>query len=275
MRPWVKQGVNGQNELCAFYIEPRTGETRIKRRSPKSFCNQLDLLSLRQHALGRDVIERVVFGDVDSKGAIARDLLLTAGPTRLSAEQRSDFARFLMSLEARRPAMVSKLRAQEGFFADQLSQDAEVLELMRAEGLTESPVEFFERAGGVAVADRVMLIIQKLTDSPDIGRWIVNANWIIFRVKLAEGSLLLSDRPLIRVHGLAKPGATFVLPLTPQAVFVAAGHQQTIRNLAAVPRRELCRKTNISSVSQAERFVFSTLASDQRWIGRYLKRPQH
>jgi phosphoglycolate phosphatase-like HAD superfamily hydrolase len=60
--------------------------------------------------LGRDALEKVFFGDIDTKGAKARDRLLAGGPRNLNADQRCDFARLLLSLDARRRATVSDLR---------------------------------------------------------------------------------------------------------------------------------------------------------------------
>ena len=69
-------------------------------------------MSLKAHDLGRDAIERLFFGEIDTNGTAARDILLEHGPAGLTAGQRCDFARLLLSLDARRPFNVDKLRTE-------------------------------------------------------------------------------------------------------------------------------------------------------------------
>lgn len=95
-----------------------------KEKGLDGFCFQLDLLTLKSHNLGRDAIERIFFGEVDTKGAIARDLLLQSGPQSLTGEQRCDFARLLLSLDVRRPIIVEKLR-NEGTETNKASFDSD------------------------------------------------------------------------------------------------------------------------------------------------------
>jgi hypothetical protein len=162
-----------------------------KARGLKSFCNQIDLLS--QHPQGRDALEKVFFGDVDSNGAKARDILVQSGPNSLTNEQRSDFARLLMSLEARRPAVVGTLREGGGEFAKKLNEDASIVAALRKAGVQDSPAQFFEKRSGRKLEDRSLAVIQRLVDNPVVGSRLVKANWAVEH--LGCPSLILSDRP--------------------------------------------------------------------------------
>ena len=131
LRPWCVEGL-----LQGYWWDDRRGELARKRKGTRGFCWQLDLLTLRAHSLGRDAIEKVFFGDIDTKGAEARDLLLAGGPRNLNADQRCDFARLLLSLDARRPATVSKLRVMgPRYIAESLDDDPEILAAMKDEGV--------------------------------------------------------------------------------------------------------------------------------------------
>jgi len=62
--------------LQGYWWNPWKSALVSKSRGPKAFCNQLDLLTLNRHALGRDAIERVFFGFIDTRGSLVYDKLL-------------------------------------------------------------------------------------------------------------------------------------------------------------------------------------------------------
>jgi Protein of unknown function (DUF4238) len=123
LRPWLIEQ-DGQNYLHGYWWDTRTQELKCKKKGLDAFCFQLELLSLRAHKLGRDALERVFFGEIDRKGAEARDSLLENGPAKLSAEQRADFARLLLSLDVRRRVNVERVRIEgREYFVNGLNTD--------------------------------------------------------------------------------------------------------------------------------------------------------
>ena len=213
LRPWCVEGL-----LLGYWWDDRRGELACKRKGTRGFCWQLDLLTLRSHSLGRDALEKVFFGDIDTKGAKARDRLLAGGPRNLNADQRCDFARLLLSLDARRRATVSDLRATgPRQIAESLDDDPEILAAMEDEGLAGAPSSYIEQLG-MHLEDRALGTIQGLVDNPTIGGRLINALWHLVRLGAFDGSLVLSDRPLIRLGSYEDPGAAWLLPLTPQVV---------------------------------------------------------
>ena len=117
-----------------------------------SFCYQIDLLSLKKaHGFGRDAIERVFFGDIDTRGANARNALMKNGPGGLTVDQRCDFARLLLSLEARRPVNVDQLRTDgRAYLAKELDADPEIRRAMTEEGIGDDPSEYAENQSRLA-----------------------------------------------------------------------------------------------------------------------------
>ncbi|MBY0322276.1 MAG: DUF4238 domain-containing protein [Reyranella sp.] len=273
MNPWVVQTGTGQRSLMGYYWDERQRRVRCKIRGLDSFCYQIDLLSLRHHQLGIDAIERVFFGEIDSKGATAVTALLNKGARELSPQQRVEFVRLLLSLEARRPQVVDLLK-QDGAkkLAEGLDEDPEIVDEMKKIGLDESPSSYFRRRAGVAFEDRALAIVQKLVDDPNVGGRVLNAHWHVKTLGEHDGTLVLSDRPLIRVRGVEHPGALWVLPLTPKAAFVAANHTENIRRIIDVPSARFAKELNASSVQQAERFVFSVLPNSAQWLEKRLRR---
>lgn len=138
--------------------------------------------------------------------------------------------------------------------------------------MDESPSSYFRRRAGVAFEDRALAIVQKLVDDPNVGGRVLNAHWHVKTLGEHDGTLVLSDRPLIRVRGVEHPGALWVLPLTPKAAFVAANHTENIRRIIDVPSARFAKELNASSVQQAERFVFSVLPNSAQWLEKRLRR---
>ena len=78
LRPWAVDGV-----LSGYWWNARRSQLDCNQKGTKAFCFEIDHLTLKAHKDGGDAIEREFFGDVDSKGAAARDLLLDKGPDSL------------------------------------------------------------------------------------------------------------------------------------------------------------------------------------------------
>jgi Protein of unknown function (DUF4238) len=266
LKPWAIDG-----ELRGYWWNSSKSALSCRQKGPKAFCRG-DLWTLRGHALGHDALEKVYFGDVDTKGADARNELLASGPAGLSNERRCNFARLLLSLEWRRPTNVAKLRSGGQHLAKCLDSDPEILAAMEDEGLSDTPSLFYEHETGALLEDRALLHIQELVDDPNVGGQLINACWHVVRLGPLDGSLILSDRPLIRIAHPAHPGAIWVLPLSPRAAFVAANDPAKIGQIKRASARRFAKECNALSASQAERFVFSADTSHEHWIGKYLSR---
>jgi hypothetical protein len=223
--------------------------------------------------LGKDALEKVFFGHIDTKGANARDRLLVGGSGSLNGEQRCDFARLLLSLDIRRPAIVSTLRVMgRQRIAESLDGDPEILAAMEGEGLAGAPSSYIEQLG-ICLEDSALGTIQRLVDNPKIGGRLINAHWHVVRIGPFDGSLVLSDRPLIRLRGYDHPGAAWVLPLTPNAAFVALNHPSNLERIKRVAPQRFAKEVNASSVNQAERFVFCADTSHEPWLAKRLGEP--
>ena len=264
LKPWVVDG-----ELNGFWWDRWQGRISCRRRGTKGFCYELDLLSVKRYEGGRDVLERKFFGAIDTNGAVARERLLTEGPDSLDVDQRCDFARLLLSLEARRPPTVDWLRSEGSrFLSEAVDQDPEIRQAMEDEELFGTPSQWFERYGGL-MEDRALAKIQYLVDHPKIGGTLINRHWCVVRTRRREDSVVLSDRPLVRVHGYDHPDAAWFLPLDPRTVFCAVNRKSPLLD---VPPKRLVRKLNVASAEQAQRFVFCVDRAHERWLGKYLSR---
>ena len=200
-----------------------------------------------------------------------RNRLLRSGPSGLSGDQRCDFAHLLLSLEARRPVNVKKIRKEGSrFLADGLDSNSEILAAMAEKGLTETPSLYYQQITGTLIEDRAIAIIQSLVDNPKVGGKLINAHWDVIRLGPWDGSFVLSDRPLIRINGADHHRAVWVLPLSPNASFIACNDADDLRAFRRLTPRRLARRTNVHSAAQAERFIFCADRNHEDWIGKYL-----
>lgn len=273
LRPWLVEEADRDLNLHGYWWDEKRAKLVCKRRGLKSFCFQIDLLSLKAHNLGRGAIERLFFGEIDTKGAAACDVLLTDGAPKLSEDQRCDFARLLLSLDARRPAIVKRLRAEgTSYLAGELDSDPRIQTAMADLAIKEKPSSYVERELGWSLEDQALTVIQGLVDNPKVGKRLINAHWGVKWLGSFDGSFVLSDRPLIRIHAYDNPGAIWALPLTPKAVFIGANHHDNYERLMRTSASRFAKLTNLSSTAQTERFVFSTDMDHEKWLSKRLRR---
>lgn len=271
LRPWLVEQPAGQHNLWGYWWDKRKLDLTCKRRGVESFCFQIDLLTLKSYRLGRDAIEQVFFGGIDTKGAAARAAMLELGPANLTAEQRSDFARLLLSLEARRPGTVKKIRATATDIAGALDNDKELVAKLKEFGIEDAPSIHAQKAFGLSLEDRALRLIQGLVDNRKVGERLINANWHVRSVGKEIGSFILSDRPLIRIYGYDHPNAVWAVPLTAYSTFFATNSAATAAVLLRTSDERFVKNTNMSSARQTERFAFSIDEFHAKWLGKYLQ----
>ena len=230
LSPWAKEWQPNQMTLRGYYWDEGSGSLRHDK-GVDGFCNRIDLLALKGRREGRAVLETRFFQTIDDKGGQALAALHAVGPEGLSADQRTDFARLLLSLEARRPVIVQRLREEASRYKKGFDEDPELQRAFAELGVTDSPSAYAENRLGWNFEDRALLLIQRLVDNPAVGGRLINASWYLKKLRPEHGSLMLSDRPLIRTHGADHPGATWVLPLGPSVAFVAANHPENTRRI--------------------------------------------
>lgn len=273
LRPWLVRKPTGDDVLRGYWWNPRSNALACKILGLDSFCFQSDLLTLKKHSLGRDAVERVFFGDIDTQGALARDILLDSGPAALSIDQRSDFARLLLSLEARRPVNVKRLRTEgSATFRDGLNKDHDILREFERHGINMLPSDFVEQTLGRDLEDSALTVVQRLVDNPTVGSRLINAHWHVRKLNSLSGSLILSDRPFIRVHGYDQPKVTWLLPLSPDSAFIACNDKSNLTRWIRLSDQRFTKEVNRLSVGQTERFVFCIDQSHEKWIRKHLQR---
>ena len=169
--------------------------------------------------------------------------------------------------------MVARLR-EEGtaHLISGLDGAPDLLSEFQKQGIKQRPSDYAREELGWSFEERALLIVQRLVDSREVGERIVNAHWCLKRLRQEHGSLLLSDRPLVRTHGLDRPGATWFLPLSPKIGFFATLHPENLRLIQKAAADTIVRHANIDAVGHAERYVFSTAKHLPHFLANLLSR---
>lgn len=265
--PWRIDG-----NLYGYYWDGSKQDVCVRKRGVRAFCKELDLLSLETSIVPSDVIESKFFGSVDNLGATVAKELIKNGPTGLSADERSNFGRLLLSLDARRPVNVAAIK-EKGVqhFKRELDHDPELLEAFKREGIDKKPSEFLAYITHTSLSDRALLMIQKLVDNPKVGTVLINAHWRVYHLGSGDGSYVLSDRPLLRTEGYDHPETVWALPLSPKALFVASNSLSVIQNFDRQTPLQLRKHMNQSSLNQVDRYVFMIDESNLPLVSKRLR----
>ena len=259
LRAWACGGT-----LNGYWWDARRRALACKRLGPKAFCRELDLLLLKRHPEGRDTLENRFFGGVDTRGARARDRILEAGPRALSEDERCDLVRLLFSLEVRSPATIESIRAAVTQLVESMDGDRELLDAMEREGECDAPSDRYAKQHDHTMGDRFLVnVIQHLVDNARIGGKLINACWTLVRLSERNGTLVLSDRPVVR---LRERGAWF-LPLEPKSALAVLPRDHTIDSN---PAHRVAKRLNVESARQALKYVFAVESGHERLLSKHL-----
>ncbi len=274
MKPWVLQNNKRQEVLMAYHWNEYTNSVWCKDcLGTKAYCCQDDLVTVEAHADGRDVLEAKFFEEIDNKGAEAVQLLISDGAEALTGEQRKDFALLLLSLEARRPEILDRLRKDgPDFIRQQLNSD-ELLKKACVENAIEIPPADYVENHIEKLEDEVLLsVLPELTKSRRVLPEILGCRWLVRRFSDGALKLAFSDRPLIRYVSSNASDNIWGLPLTPEIMFVASPNSNYLRKLERESENRLVRAANEKSVAQRDKYVFCVDKDARRWLSKQMRR---
>jgi hypothetical protein len=116
------------------------------------------------------------------------------------------------------------------------------------------------------------VLLTQLIDFEAVGQIIINMTWGVLDVSAAPHTLLTSDRPSIRSHGLGHPDCLLTVPLSPGRLFVAANDIRQLRKLAAQLPRETVARANRLAVMVAVQNVYGTNDAQLPFVDQWLRR---
>lgn len=272
LKPWLVVGHKGNNVLLAYSWNERSKSVHCKDNlGTNGYCYRKDLLALAQHPDGRDFLEAKFFEHVDNEGARVLAHILRNGLQGLTDKQRNDFAYLLLSLEARRPQVLERLRG-EGVesLRQKLDDDEEITELLKREGINSTPSEYYEKHVS-KLADRALLAVLPFLTKESIGlQSLANCHWLVRKITPGSPRLVLSDRPLIRIGSATDPDRIWCLPLSPTVLFFASPNKRSINTILRKSDKQVVLSTNVESVRQRDRYVFSVDRDSGNWLAKLM-----
>lgn len=215
----------------------------------------------------RNSVETAFFQSVDDKGAVVRLKLINEGIAPDDVTSRSDWARFLMSLQMRQPHVVNSVKK----FASEILRreiDDDPAQYKALTGLNAPPnlLSFVEEKMPGMIDEIALQWYPKLVDHDDIGSQLTGLNWIVRTLPKGCTSFLISDHPCIYEGGIYDRRLIVALPLSPQHVFLGVRDRATAQRLLLLEPSELADKINRASFIQSRKRIYGADASATDFI---------
>jgi Protein of unknown function (DUF4238) len=203
-------------------------------------------------------LENVFFKFTDNFAAIALLVLFSDPPWHFTAEVRSAWSRFIMSLIIRNPESVGKHRvAAEALFKAVLPEIEADYATRRAP--TDPPTYMeYARIHSPNPAGRIFArLMQRVIDSEFSGSRLNSMRWMVLHDPAPKHLLLTSDRPVVMTNGLDKQNGQLIIPISPRHVFVATNNSETENYIRGVWRnRQLIQQVNERVALQSRKYVY-------------------
>ena len=202
-------------------------------------------------------LETDFFKPLDAKASNALNFLLNLNKQQWPVELRQNWTHYLMSLMYRHPETVSIVKDHsKTIWREGIASLEPDYANHRRPNDPDALADFFAfnrpAAAQVGATKLMMRIVSNDRAMADIAKM----HWSVIRPTRSRFTLLLSDRPLIRPLGLNEPDAYIILPIAPDAFFLASNNHKASNIIASWSHDRLVRQINLAVVGQAVEFVW-------------------
>jgi hypothetical protein len=224
---YLKQWAGGDGRVCEF--SKPYDRVKPKRVHPDGtgYVRGLNTIpGLPPHEA--DYLETYFMQLTDDYASRALRILLGETPWKFTNKERSGWSRFIVSLVARNPESVERLKAAGHALFDRALPDIESDYASRKRS-TDPPTyaEYASQSSPNPAGRAAAILIQKVIDDPRLGTWINQMRWMVLHDARPKNLLLTSDRPIVMTNGLAHENSQIILPISPRHVFVATNNAKT------------------------------------------------
>jgi hypothetical protein len=268
LQRWAREG----GRLSRYYRP--YNKTVVSRLTPK-YTGFEEFLYTLHGVADAQMIETHFFSPIDDAAAPILERLIARGPDGLDNKQRSDWTRFIMSLQLRGPHSLSEIKA----FMDrqvriniESTSGAEYLATKRPND-PDSVYDYALQQAPWQISNAHKELLPRLIDNEFIGQLIVNMQWAVMNLSAAPHTLLAGDRPYYTSHGLGNRACLLGVPLSPTHLFVAANDIEQIRKLAAQRAKDTVRNANNMTVRLAVQNVYGCTDTHLAFVEARLRRP--
>lgn len=264
----LRQWERGENSKLTT-MTWRNGAVRLGRNRAKAVAKWTQLYTLHdapEHA--KNIIESKVFQKVDDEGAIAHAAILSGDLSSLSDELAQCWTRFVVALLMRSPWFIQEqVKKAPNVMLDTILKTA-----LPEEDTAATLQAILSANPNFATTIALRSLVSSLPNSQSHAA-IQGAQWILADVRASPIDLVIGDLPVLRTAGGFEGDFMLALPIAPKMLFMVHPENSTwaprLRTLSA---RELVRRANIDSASQAIDYVFATSSEHIQLAKRYLRR---
>ena len=270
---YLKKWAGGDGRLVRYHRP--YDKTVVSRPTPEYTGFEDGLYSLEGvSAESRQMIETDFFSLVDNDVAPVMERLVTDGASRLDSEQRSFWARFVMSLQLRSPRSIVEVKSLADWSLREVFDrlDGAKYQATRKEGEPDSPYDYAMQQAPEQLANTHKAFLPGLIDHEVIGQHIINMHWEVMDLSGAAHTLLTADRPYTTSHGLGTPACLLAVPLSPTRLFVAANDVAQFRRLATQKLNDTVRNMNTLMVKLAIQNVYGCTDDHLAFVEKRLRR---
>ena len=265
LRRWAVDDV-----VRGYHWDAHLNAIKMSEKGAKAFCHQVDLYKLESEPPEKShLLETEFFGTVDDNAGKVIRKIAKGDLESITNDEACDWARFLMSLEVRRPSVAKFLKkhASEEFI-DALDDNPEFLAEMARRDIQGPPSAVLGSAATPYVQDRMLLRMQAAIDDSEIGKHYLRMSWFTKILSAGGIDLVVADRPFIRWGGIEEPDNLWCLPLDPDTAFFCSNNRNILVKLERSSARQISKALNRRSVEQAEKYVFDRSGKNSRLFER-------
>jgi hypothetical protein len=266
---WSKRWI-GSDGCAERYTMPAHGKIVCYRKPPSAIGWRASLYELPAYKGTLSNFEVTFFRKIDQRASDLFDKIEHANNISLSEFETVSFSLFIVSLLHRSPAAIVLLESSTKTTLDKLLIDLrEKYQSIRGNGDPEIFEDFYDHYDDIKKLSNLSNVFGTLILSENIAKFISNLHWFKLDLSSSKFPLLLSDDPLIRTNGIAKPDGHIALPISPTQALVGVYERSFFNEISSNSATKLARLMNIQTVESAREFV---VASDKRQHAFILRR---
>lgn len=246
------------------------------RHAPKHTAYEENLYALTMPVVAgmeQQAVEKHLLRHIDELAAGVLRKLTTTGLAALTPDDRSDWARFLMSLRLRQPSIVQQLRTESSENLEaSLIDTPEEYDAVAGTGNPPTLVEWTRMNYPGLIENFGMSFFHELVDNPKVGEKILRMKWWLWDFTREQNDLLLADHPCIFTKGIDDPDLVIALPIGPRKAFMATMTDRVATIMRRQCPKDLLMRMNESSLGQARVRIYARDTSPRRFICNRLVR---
>ena len=270
---YLKRWCLGGTKLVQF-SRPYGPTVKPKTLSPREtgFQNKLYTLAGLEPAVAQ-ALEEQYFRKIDSVAADALERFHRKPGSALTRRECVGWTQFIVSMWTRNP---EEIEATKQIYAGNWTKTTRKMEkdYLAARGSNDPPTfsKYLATVPKDFVERNAMMALANSGGPQHTSVHIANMKWGRLEMPYWTEALITSDRPILRLGGLADDNAYIVMPIGPKHIFFAVNTPQVGRALIQQEPSELVAEMNKQVTEQAHQFVYATTDKPLAFVQEHMSR---